>query len=155
MFFRRSIGGRLVVTQSSSLVRVAKPPTQRLEIINKLLRYPTSSLDFGAIFGQLLLRLRHTMRALTYHRFRIPLQSAPSPTPRSVEVRNSNGSKFRCDRKTSLDLDPRIFSTLRSGEPPVVGPVSGEFEGPIPNLIKGQTGGSAGRANPRHISGVN
>jgi hypothetical protein len=52
------------------------------------------------------------------------------------------------------DLDPQIFNSLPSGEPPVGGPVSGEFEGPILNFIIGPTGGSAERTNPRRISGV-
>jgi hypothetical protein len=57
--------------------------------------------------------------------------------------------------KLSIDLDPQIFNSLPSGEPPVGGPVSGEFEGPILNRIKGPTGGPAERTSPRRISGDN
>jgi hypothetical protein len=52
------------------------------------------------------------------------------------------------------DPDPQTFVSLTSGEPPVGGPVSGEFEGPILTFIKGPTGGSAERTNPRRISGA-
>ena len=59
----------------------------------------TSSLDFGAILGQLLLRLRPTLKALTGYDFYIPPAECPEPY-----ASTNRGSKTLSDRNSDTPI---------------------------------------------------